>query len=212
MEKGYLKSEITPPKPECEYYSNGDLCENGKIFCRYHGTVEDPNTWSFLRPNTGQQQPNRYQTPLMSPSNSGRSIQSIFGEIGRKLQEAPRAIEPTSQPQQPVQPVEIKPQSEEARPLPVQPTSIPKGYLSGDDVNIRTTPEIRNDNRIALLDKFTRLEILEKTDGVQPWYKIKTSDGKVGWVRSDFVQIVASYEGIPQPSKKTGRNIRRRSK
>lgn len=202
IKENYLKSKVTTPKAECEYYSNGDLCKDGKIFCKFHGCVDDPNTWPSFRGNVSQPQPFRFQPPPIRTPDNGQSISNVFGQISKNLENANRTVEPTQPPRQPESPSGIAPVPQEARPVAVQPISNSKGYLSGDDVNIRTTPEIRNDNRIALLDKFTRFEILERADGNPPWYKIQTSEGKIGWVRSDFAQIVASFDGIPQPSKK----------
>ena len=38
---GYLKSAPTSPEPDCEYYSEGDLTEDGVICCKRHGKLNN---------------------------------------------------------------------------------------------------------------------------------------------------------------------------
>ena len=38
---GYLKSAPTSPEPDCEYYSEGDLTEDGVICCKRHGNINN---------------------------------------------------------------------------------------------------------------------------------------------------------------------------
>lgn len=35
--QGFLKVDITPPTPMCEYYSDGDLSKTGVVACALHG-------------------------------------------------------------------------------------------------------------------------------------------------------------------------------
>ncbi|PKL43080.1 MAG: hypothetical protein CVV41_11795 [Candidatus Riflebacteria bacterium HGW-Riflebacteria-1] len=40
----YLKYPITTPEPDCEYYSYGDMTDNGIIYCTRHGTLAEFRT------------------------------------------------------------------------------------------------------------------------------------------------------------------------
>lgn len=37
-----LRAMITPPTPDCSYYSTGDLSTDGVLHCRAHGSIENP--------------------------------------------------------------------------------------------------------------------------------------------------------------------------
>ncbi len=41
VKTNYLKS-IVPPEMDCQYFSEGNLAEDGKIYCKRHGIIPDP--------------------------------------------------------------------------------------------------------------------------------------------------------------------------
>ena len=47
LDKKYLKEEIVKPNPKCEYVSEGDLLDNGFIYCKFHGDTKNSlNIWN----------------------------------------------------------------------------------------------------------------------------------------------------------------------
>jgi hypothetical protein len=79
-----------------------------------------------------------------------------------------------------------------------------KTNASAKMVTIQTTPtgflRVRQDpsttsDEVARVKPDEKYELVEETDG---WYKIKLSDGKVGWVSSEF----AVKDGSSQPTQK----------
>jgi competence protein ComGC/RNA polymerase subunit RPABC4/transcription elongation factor Spt4 len=39
VNKGYLKTDVPRPEPQCSYSSKGDLTDDGVIYCKYHGEL-----------------------------------------------------------------------------------------------------------------------------------------------------------------------------
>lgn len=76
-------------------------------------------------------------------------------------------------------------------PPPIRPQGPSKEvvFVSGDKVNLRQTPEIVPNNKIALLplnEQAIKIDQSKGSDG-ENWVKIQTSDGQAGWIRSDYL-------------------------
>lgn len=65
-----------------------------------------------------------------------------------------------------------------------------KGTISASALNIRSGPSIKN-SKLGKVYKGQTVEILEKSQG---WYKIKASNGLVGWGSSEYINIGSSNE------------------
>jgi competence protein ComGC len=39
LAKGYLKTDISLPSPQCKYYATGDLSADGLVACSFHGSI-----------------------------------------------------------------------------------------------------------------------------------------------------------------------------
>jgi len=71
----------------------------------------------------------------------------------------------------------------------------PLVFYATSNVRLRSEPDTSKDNKIAGVTKGGRVELLEvgKTEiinGIKaPWYKVKTSDGTVGWVFSGYFTV-----------------------
>lgn len=53
-------------------------------------------------------------------------------------------------------------------------------------VNVRKTPEIKDNNKLLAEVKGEKLEILGEENG---WYKVETQKYKFGWVKSDYIEL-----------------------
>ena len=67
--------------------------------------------------------------------------------------------------------------------LSIQESSLGTGYVTTETLNVRVKPDISSDlvTKVKANEKVT---LLDKSDN---WYKIKTSDGDIGWVSADYI-------------------------
>ncbi|MEW5323158.1 SH3 domain-containing protein [Geobacillus thermoleovorans] len=65
------------------------------------------------------------------------------------------------------------------------------GSVAADGLNVRSTPQIRNDNIIGQLKlgQYVQLKLTSNGTVEQqgPWYKVVLDDGRVGWVHSQYI-------------------------
>lgn len=72
------------------------------------------------------------------------------------------------------------------------------GSVPGSRVNVRSAPTLT-----AAAPSYglvgDRVEILDQTKGEDSytWYYVQFASGATGWVRSDFVSVIGSKQGIP---------------
>jgi SH3-like domain-containing protein len=72
----------------------------------------------------------------------------------------------------------IKPQQEV-----VETVQYPTAYVIKETVNLRSTPAVKS-QIVTSLNDGDKVELMENKKG---WYKIKTENQKIGWLRSDLV-------------------------
>lgn len=70
----------------------------------------------------------------------------------------------------------------------ISSTDSSTGTITGSNVNLRSDSNTSG-NVIGTLQKGDKLDILTQGEN---WYKVKTSDGTVGWVSKDFVSLTGA--------------------
>lgn len=68
---------------------------------------------------------------------------------------------------------------------PVFAGELPKGIVTGDNVNLREDPSLQA-KAITQVDINNIVSVLGKTDG---WYQVKLSDGTQGWMSASYVSL-----------------------
>ncbi|MCX7746737.1 MAG: C40 family peptidase [Clostridia bacterium] len=76
-----------------------------------------------------------------------------------------------------------------------------KGSLNTDGVNVRAKANLKAEV-VASLEKGSTVSIVSYSDG---WYKVKTSDGTIGWIFADFINVKSTKvsRSVQVPSVKT---------
>lgn len=69
--------------------------------------------------------------------------------------------------------------------LDIKDRSFETGTINGDSVNVRKEPNLTS-SKIAKLNKGEQVDVYEKSGD---WYKVKLTDGKNGWVFSQYIIV-----------------------
>lgn len=75
----------------------------------------------------------------------------------------------------------------------IEANAMEKGEISASALNIRSGPSVK-ESKVGKLYKGHIVEVLEKSQG---WYKIKASNGLVGWGSSEYIKIGSTNNNTP---------------